>query len=190
MCCVLLEGGVTGEKVQAALLSSSALGVIYKTTLQHSEQWKLQQQMTTCWTKCHVGKSVLWAPRPNGTVPRAELVGVAHPRSVQLAAAHVPGPAVRAWLATRAEYWGSLRAEGMCHGASGARSLGQGCTTQPLLGLGSVKWAVKHSSFPGEAPTRARWKVCAVCLSCLHLCSIYWSLYKPVSVGSIGEGAC
>lgn len=47
MCCVLLEGGVTGEKVQAALLSSSALEVIYKTTLQHSEQWKLQQQMTT-----------------------------------------------------------------------------------------------------------------------------------------------
>lgn len=154
MCCVLLEGGVTGEKVQAALLSSSALEVIYKTTLQHSEQWKLQQQMTTYWTKYHVGKSVLWAPRPNGTAPRAELVGVAHPRSVQLSAAYVPGPAVCAWLATRAEYWCSLKTEDMGRGASGARSLGQGCSTQPLLGLGSIKWELNTAVFLVKHPPR------------------------------------
>lgn len=183
MCCVLLEGGVTGEKVQAALLSSSALGVIYKTTLQHSKQWKLQQQMTTCWTKCHVGKSVLWAPRPNGTVPPAELVGVAHPRSVQLAAAHVPGPAVGAWLATRAEYWGSLRAcvvEPQGPGALAKAAPLSLCWGWALSSeqLNTAAFLVKHP--PGQA----------VCLSCLHLCSIYWSLYKPVSVGSFGERAC
>lgn len=47
MCCVLLERGVAGEKIQAAFLSSSALEVIYKTTVEHTEQWKLHQQMTT-----------------------------------------------------------------------------------------------------------------------------------------------
>lgn len=111
-----------GEKIEASL-SLSALEVVCKTTLQHSKQWKAQQQMTTCGTKHGGGQHVLWAPRPRGTAPGAELLGVAHPRSVQLAAAHLPGLAVDA--GHTAECWGSLKAEGMGHGALGARSLSQ-----------------------------------------------------------------
>lgn len=41
MCCVLLERGVAGEQTQAAFLSSSALEEIYKSSVEHREQWKL-----------------------------------------------------------------------------------------------------------------------------------------------------
>lgn len=47
MCCVLLERGVAGEQTQAAFLSSSALEEIYKSSVEHREQWKLYQQVTT-----------------------------------------------------------------------------------------------------------------------------------------------
>lgn len=47
-----------GEKIEASL-SLSALEVVCKTTLQHSEQWKAQQQMTTCGTKHGGGQHVL-----------------------------------------------------------------------------------------------------------------------------------
>lgn len=36
-----------GEKIQASL-SSSALEVVCKTTVQHNKQWKVQQQVTAC----------------------------------------------------------------------------------------------------------------------------------------------
>lgn len=154
MCCVLLEWEWQERKYKL-FLSSSALEVVYKTILQHSEQWKLQQQMTTCWTEYHVGQYVLWAPRPSGTVPRAELVGVAHPRSVQFGSCPCAWSGSGCIAGHTAECLGNLKAEGR---NLGGQKPWPGCSRRPLLGLGSVKAAVKHSSSPGEAPTRASGK--------------------------------
>lgn len=128
MCCVLLERGVAGEKIQAAFLSSSALEVIYKTTVER-EQWKLHQQRTTWLNRvshqemCPVSYQAQWR------CPCAVLVGTAHPQSLQQAAGRLLSPAagyiggLHQWAAlvgciaanTQHSTRAALRAEAMCY---------------------------------------------------------------------------
>lgn len=133
MCCVLLERGVAGEKIQAAFLSSSALEVIYKTTVERREQRKLHQQRTTWLNRVSRQEMCPVSCQAQCRCPCAVLAGIAHPRSLQQAAAHLRSPAagcsggLHRWAASMGHIaahtphstWAAPRAEAVCHEAWG-----------------------------------------------------------------------